>query len=125
MNEISWPEIYVAALCAGLLLVGVWHLMAGPMTERIFRQPQWVRLAGIALLLAALPCVLWPRPYFVVLGALLAVSGLLRALSPGVNIQLQKRTWPRWGHGCVISSFAILTWLAYQWVEKGDGLFVH
>ncbi len=38
---------------------------------------------------------------------------------PGINIQLQKRTWPRWGNGCVIIFFAILARLAYQWGWPG------
>ena len=84
------------------------------MTERIFRDAGPVRAAGIGMLLMALPCIAWPKPYFVALGTILAVSGLLRAVNPGFNIQLQKRTWPRWGHGCVIISFAVLAWLSYM-----------
>ncbi len=115
MLTIPWQTAYVATLCAAFSMVGVWHIVAGPMTERIFRHAGRVRAAGIGIVLVALPCVALPKPYFLALGIILAVSGLLRAIFPGLNIQLQKRTWPRWGHGCVIISFAILVWLAYQW----------
>ena len=115
MQTFAWRTAYIAVLCAALLIFGLWHIVAGPMTERIFRDAGHVRAAGLGMLLAALPCIAWPKPYFVALGSILAVSGLLRAISPTFNIHLQKRTWPRWGHGCVIMSFAALAWISYVW----------
>ena len=84
-------------------------------TERVFNNTRNVRLAGIGLLLMALPCLMWPQPYFVVTGIILVLSGLLRAVTPGYNIRLEKGVLPRWGHGLGITGVAAVEWLIYRY----------
>jgi hypothetical protein len=102
--------MYVALVALGLLVSALLHLLRGAQTDRMMRQPRNVRLVGALLLAVALPCVAWRGWYFTTLGALLGVSGALRLLAPQLNIRLQTRTYPRWVHGVLLLTGAVLTW---------------
>ena len=99
---------YAATLSIGLLAIGVWHVLAGAATEQIFRQTRAVRAVGILLLALAVPCFVWRSPYFLTLGILLTISGALRALTPGLNVRVQKRAYPRWVHGWIMATGAVI-----------------
>jgi hypothetical protein len=108
------PTTFVAVFAIGLFVIGVWHIVKGEATERIFSSQSNVRIAGAALLLLAIPCFLWGGVFFLVLGTLLGLSGVLRLFTASWNIALQRKTWPRWGHGCIMVAIAIATWLIYR-----------
>jgi hypothetical protein len=109
--------LYVGVCSAGLAIVGLWHLVAGSATERIFHEPGPVRLVGAALLALALPCLLWlDRIYFDVMGVVLAASGAMRLLTPGLNIRVQKGLYPRWVHGWIMLTGGVVSWLLYRWL---------
>ena len=106
-------SVFVSISCVGLFGLGIWHVLAGPVTDRVFREPRNVRLAGVALLMVAGPCFAFGGRYFLLMGALLLISGLLRALAPAANIRLQKGAYPRWVHGLIMMSAAVIAGLAY------------
>jgi hypothetical protein len=94
-HDISARTLFVAFCSAGLLAVGVWHLLAGPATERLFASAANVRRVGAALLLLALPCLLFRGWYFWTLAALLGFHGGFRLFAAELNIRLQKGAYPR------------------------------
>ena len=108
-------SMYVALVALGLLVSALLHLFRGAQTDRMMTQPGNVRLVGAALLAFALPCALWQGWYFTPLGALLGVSGALRLLAPQLNIRLQTRAYPRWVHGLLLLTGAVLTWFLQEW----------
>ncbi len=115
MNPVLQP-LLVGAYCAGLSAVGVWHIAAGETTERLFHEPARVRLVGAALLVMALPCLLWRNQiYFDVMAAVLAASGGMRLVTPRWNIRLQKGLYPRWVHGWIMLTGGVVSWLLYRW----------
>jgi len=58
--------VVVSIYAAGLSAVGIWHILSGDTTERLFHDPRRVRLVGALMLLMALPCLAWlDRGYFV------------------------------------------------------------
>ena len=112
------PSLFVIAYSAGLSAVGVWHIVAGDQTERLFAQARLVRPVGAALLVLALPCVLWRGVYFDIMAVVFAASGAIRLLTPSWNIQLQKTLYPRWVHGWIMLTGGVVSWLLYRWLRS-------
>ncbi len=102
----------------GLFAVGVWHVLDGAATERMFRDATRVRYVGALLLLVTVPCLVWRGWFFSGMGAILGASGALRLFAPERNIRLQKAAYPRWVHGWVMITGAVLLWCVYmRWGE--------
>jgi hypothetical protein len=108
------PTLYVYALCLALLAVGVWHIAAGGSTEELFKNPVNVRRLGIGLLVLSVPCFYWRGTYFWVAGVLLLLHGGFRAFFPRLNVRMQKGAYPRWVHGWIITSAAVVSALAFH-----------
>ncbi len=111
--DVSARTLFVAFCSAGLLAIGVWHLLAGPTTDRLFAQAANVRRVGAALLLLAIPCVVWRGWYFWTLAALLGAHGAFRLFAAELNIRMQKGAYPRWVHGWIMSVAGVATWWIY------------
>jgi hypothetical protein len=108
------PRTALVFVCSvALLAVGVWHILQGDTTERLFREVKNVRRVGAGLLVLALPCFVWKGWYFWTLGGLLALSGALRLFAPQWNVRLQERAYPRWVHGWVMVTGGVLTGAVY------------
>lgn len=105
--------LFAALFSAALLAVGVWHLVAGPTTDRLFASATNVRRVGAALLLLALPCLLFRGWYFWTLAALLGFHGGFRLFAAELNIRMQKGAYPRWVHGCIMSAAGVAMWWIY------------
>jgi len=109
----SPATLFVTACSAGLLAIGIWHLVSGAATERLFAKAANVRIAGAGLLLLSLPCLLWRGWYFWSLAVLLGASGGLRLFAAERNIRLQKGLYSRRVHGSIMSSAGVAMWLIY------------
>lgn len=108
--------LLVGVYSAGLCAVGVWHIVAGDATERLFHDARRVRLVGGLLLLMSLPCLLWRGDaYFVVMAVVLGASGAMRLFTPRFNIRLQKGLYSRRVHGWIMTIGGVVTWVAYRW----------
>ena len=67
-----------------------------------------VRAVGALLLVLAIPSLVWRGWYFWTLFAGLTASGLWRLCFPQSSIRAQRRSYPRWVHGCLLVGGAIL-----------------
>jgi len=114
--RVNLPSFFVVATSAGLSAVGVWHIVAGDQTERLFAQPRLVRPVGALLLAMAVPCLLWRGVYFDIMTVVFGASGVMRLLTPTWNIRLQKGLYPRRVHGWIMLAGGALTWLLYRWL---------
>ena len=99
--DLSARTLFAACCSASLLAIGVWHLVAGPTTDRVFASATNVRRVGAALFLLVLPCLLFRGWYFWTLGVLLAGHGGFRLFAAELNIRMQKGAYPRWVHGWI------------------------
>ena len=113
-------QVLFVAVCAGaLILMGIWHILQGDATERMFRNPRNVRILGAMLLLVCVPCFLWSSPYFLILGTIVGLSGILRLFAPNLSIAWQKKAYPRWVHGCIMIVAGVAIWLIYHLLSRG------
>jgi hypothetical protein len=85
--------------------------VAPRLTDRWMSREPVVRSVGALLTVLALPALLWGGWYFRVLFAGLMASGLWRLFFPANSIRLQRRTYPRWVHGCLLVGGALLVWI--------------
>ncbi|MGO8994913.1 MAG: hypothetical protein ACLQVI_16480 [Polyangiaceae bacterium] len=108
--------LYVALYSGGLSAVGVWHIVAGDTTERLFDQPRFVRPVGAALFALALPCLLWRGVYFDAMAVVFVASGAMRLFTPSFNIRVQKALYPRWVHGWIMLVGGGVAWGLYRWM---------
>jgi hypothetical protein len=111
--DASLRTLFAAFLSASLLAVGVWHLLAGPTTDRVFAQPANVRRLGAALLLLAIPCALLGGWCFWTLAGVMAAHGSFRLFAANLNIRMQKFAYPRWVHGWIMSAGGVAMWWVY------------
>jgi hypothetical protein len=65
---------------------------------------------GAVLLALAIPCVFWGGWYFWTLLLALAASGIWRLCFPHHSIRAQRTLYPRWVHGLLLASGAVLVW---------------
>jgi len=118
MNPLLQP-LFVGLYSAGLSAVGVWHIVAGGSTERLFHEPRRVQMVGGALLVLALVCLVWREEiYFDAMAVVLGASGALRLFTPGRNIRLQKGLYPRWVHGWIMTAGGVVSWVLYRWLVR-------
>jgi hypothetical protein len=112
---ITWSvrAVFVTAGALSLLAIGLWHVLDGARTDRIFHDPAKVRFVGAVVLSLAVPCLVWRGWYFSTLGALLGASGALRLFAAERNVRLQKTAYPRWVHGWIMSAAAVALWILY------------
>jgi hypothetical protein len=105
-------ETVYLQIVAGLLFAsGLWHIVVPQLTELWMSKPRVVRAVGALLLVLAVPCLVWGGWYFWTLFAGLTVSGLWRLCFPQSSIRAQRRTYPRWVHGCLLVAGAALVWV--------------
>jgi hypothetical protein len=114
----SLQSLFVALCSGGLSAIGLWHIVAGDMTARLFDQPRGVRPVGAALVLLAIPCLLWRGVYFDAMAIVLIASGAMRLFTPAWNIRLQKGLYPRWVHGWIMLTAGAVCWLLYRWLVR-------
>jgi len=107
-------DLYVATCAIGLFAVGMWHVVQGEATERMFQKRRNVQLLGVVLLVLALPCALWRGAFFSAFGTALGLSGALRLCMPAWNIRMQKKAYPRWVHGWIMMAGAVGSWLIFR-----------
>jgi hypothetical protein len=79
------PSLFVTVCAAGLLAIGLWHIVNGPATERVFSKVPNVRAVGA-----------------------------LRLFFAERSVRLQKSAYPRWVHGCLISVASVAMWWLYR-----------
>lgn len=102
--------IYFRCVVGLLLVSGFWHIAAPGLTERWMSSVPAVRTVGALLLILAIPCLVWRGWYFWTLFTGLAISGFWRLCFPQTSIQAQRRSYPRWVHGCLLVGGAVLVW---------------
>jgi hypothetical protein len=102
--------VYVWVVVGLLLVPGLWHIAAPGLTERWMSNALVVRAVGALLSVLAIPSLVWRGWYFWTLFAGLTASGLWRLCFPQSSIRAQRRSYPRWVHGCLLVGAAILVW---------------
>jgi hypothetical protein len=102
--------IYVAVLAGFLLVCGLCHLAAPRATDEWMRSPRTIRWLGAALLVLAIPSVIWRGWYFWTLFFALAASGIWRFCFPQSSIRAQRTLYPRRVHGLLLTGGALLVW---------------
>jgi len=100
--------IYVWSIAGLLALSGICHIASPGLTDRLMSSVPVVRAVGLLLLVLAIPCLVWRGWYFRTLFVALGVSGLWRLCFPQSSIRAQRRTNPRWVHGCLLVGGAVL-----------------
>jgi hypothetical protein len=103
-------NVYIGLVAALLLVSGVWHLVAPGLTERWMTRAAVVRAAGAALLVLAIPTLVWRGWYFRTLFVALVLSGAWRLCFPQSSIRAQQTLYPRWVHGCLLTGAAVAVW---------------
>ena len=102
--------IYIAVLASFLLVSGLCHVAAPSSADDWMRDTRTVRSVGAALLLLAIPCIVWRGWYFWTLLLALAVSGIWRLCFPQNSIRAQRTLYPRRVHGLLLIGGAFLVW---------------
>ena len=102
--------IYIAVLASFLLVCGLCHLAAPRSTDDWMRSTRTVRWLGAALLVLAIPSVIWRGWYFWTLLLALAASGIWRLCFPQNSIRVQRTIYPRRVHGLLLIGGAFLVW---------------
>src|SRR5271155_2936265 len=95
-------SIYSDSIAAFLLLSALFHIFLQRQVNQWLAKPRIVRFIGACLLLFSLPCLRWRGWYFWTLFVGLAFSGAWRVFFPQHSISAQRRTYPRWVHGCLM-----------------------
>jgi len=74
------------------------------------RSARTIRWLGAALLVLAIPSVIWRGWYFWTLLLALAASGIWRLCFPHSSIRAQRTLYPRRVHGLLLTGGAFLVW---------------
>jgi hypothetical protein len=102
--------VYRGVVIGFLVVSGLAHIFAPGQTERWMGRSPVVRAVGILLLILAIPCLVWRGWYFWTLFAGLSLSGIWRLCFPQSSIRAQRRSYPRWVHGCLLLGGGVLVW---------------
>src|ERR1039457_2258076 len=104
-------SLFADSIAAFLLISAYWHICRPNQAERWMSNPHTVRTGGGFVLLLTIPCLFWRGWFFGTLAVLLAVSGAWRFCFPEHSIQVQRKAYPRWVHGCLLLAGAIAIWV--------------
>lgn len=102
--------LYIDSIALLLLLSALVHLFMPQKTNFWMSKLVAVRLVGAILLIFSATGLHWRGLFFWTLSAALAISGIWRLCFPRHSIRTQQRIYPRWIHGCLLLTGAILVW---------------
>ncbi len=104
-----------------LLCSGMFHIFMQDLASEILANQNVIRLIGFSITILGILHLLVKRRYFRVVGTLYTLHGLWRLLIPASSIAVQEGTYPRWVHGIIILTAAVVfTVLPYKLYKQGS-----